>query len=303
MNSIQLTPVEPRSPGITEIPAVLLPHLKQRYAQRAARLRQLAEGHAMADYLSFAANVAVAQQRVLDEQPLPAACINDLAARLGRAQPPLAYHDYPRDPYWQALLEQLIDRLTAEATPAVRTALETLRTQTPGQREQQASALLAGDYAAVNSGQAVFLWAALSLYFTQLAAHLPASAKALPGEARQHCPVCASAPVASVIMTGAQAGLRYLQCGLCESRWHMVRLKCSNCEATGALDYWSLENKEAPIKAESCDDCQSYLKVFYPERDRDLELVADDLASLGLDAELEREGFGRSALNPFLFPG
>ncbi len=303
MSSIQLTPVEPRSPGITEIPAVLLPHLKQRYAQRAARLRQLAEGHAMADYLSFAANVAAAQQRVLDEQPLPAACINDLAGRLGRAQPPLAYHDYPRDPYWQALLEQLIDLLTAEATPAVRTALETLRTQTPGQREQQASALLAGDYAAVDSGQAVFLWAALSLYFTQLAAHLPASAKALPGEARQHCPVCASAPVASVIMTGAQAGLRYLQCGLCESRWHMVRLKCSNCEATGALDYWSLENKEAPIKAESCDDCQSYLKVFYPERDRDLELVADDLASLGLDEELEREGFGRSALNPFLFPG
>ncbi|NES10333.1 formate dehydrogenase accessory protein FdhE, partial [Pseudomonas laurentiana] len=216
MSSIQLTPVEPRSPGITEIPAVLLPHLKQRYAQRAARLRQLAEGHAMADYLSFAANVAAAQQRVLDEQPLPAACINDLAGRLGRAQPPLAYHDYPRDPYWQALLEQLIDLLTAEATPAVRTALETLRTQTPGQREQQASALLAGDYAAVDSGQAVFLWAALSLYFTQLAAHLPASAKALPGEARQHCPVCASAPVASVIMTGAQAGLRYLQCGLCE---------------------------------------------------------------------------------------
>ncbi len=303
MSSIQLTPVEPRSPGITEIPAVLLPSLKQRYAPRAARLRQLAEEHVMADYLNFAANIVAAQQHLLDTRPLPAACVDGLAERLGRAQPPLAYHEYPRAPYWQDLLEQLLNQLAAEATPTVSAALDALRSQTPAQREQQASALLAGDYTAVDSGQAVFLWAALSLYFTQLAAHLPASAKALPGEARQHCPVCASAPVASVIMTGAQAGLRYLQCGLCESRWHMVRLKCSNCEATGALDYWSLENKEAPIKAESCDDCQSYLKVFYPERDRDLELVADDLASLALDAELEREGFGRSALNPFLFPG
>ncbi|MNP58807.1 formate dehydrogenase accessory protein FdhE [compost metagenome] len=104
-------------------------------------------------------------------------------------------------------------------------------------------------------------------------------------------------------MTGAQAGLRYLQCSLCECRWHMVRVKCSNCEATGALDYWSLERQDAAVKAESCNDCHSYLKVFYPEKDRDQELLADDLASLALDAEVEREGFGRSGVSPFLFPG
>ncbi|MGX1127174.1 formate dehydrogenase accessory protein FdhE domain-containing protein [Pseudomonas sp. HLS-6 TE3448] len=95
MSSIQLTPVEPRSPGITEIPAVLLPSLKQRYAPRAARLRQLAEEHVMADYLNFAANIVAAQQHLLDTRPLPAACVDGLAERLGRAQPPLAYSRVP----------------------------------------------------------------------------------------------------------------------------------------------------------------------------------------------------------------
>jgi len=31
--------------------------------------------------------------------------------------------------------------------------------------------------------------------------------------------------------------------------------------------------------------------------------VADDLASIALDAEVERQGFDRSGVNPFLFPG
>ena len=106
-----------------------------------------------------------------------------------------------------------------------------------------------------------------------------------------------------MVLGGAQSGLRYLHCRLCESRWHMVRAKCSNCEQTGNLDYWSLDSKEASIKAESCLDCHSYLKVLYLDRDPKLETFADDLASLVLDAQIEQEGFARSGLNPFLFPG
>ena len=33
------------------------------------------------------------------------------------------------------------------------------------------------------------------------------------------------------------------------------------------------------------------------------QAVADDLASLVLDARMEQEGFARSSINPFLFPG
>ncbi len=34
-----------------------------------------------------------------------------------------------------------------------------------------------------------------------------------------------------------------------------------------------------------------------------VEAVADDLASLVLDARMEQEGYARSSINPFLFPG
>ena len=200
-----------------------------------------------------------------------------------------------RDRHWLVLLRGLGDTIEHPA-------LEELLLEPDWRLEAYADSLLRGDFHEVHSGQALFVWAALSLYFSQLAAHLPATGQAR-GEARQYCPVCASAPVASSILSGPQAGLRYLHCGLCESRWHMVRLKCSNCEATGALDYWSLEHAKAAVKAESCGECRSYLKVFYPEHERELEVLADDLASLGLDAEVEREGFGRSGVSPFLFPG
>ena len=301
--SIHMTPVQTPVGGVNEIVAVLLPTLKDRYSKRAARLRQLAQEHAMGDYLEFCAQLAQAQHRLLEHLPLPPTLAAGLAERLVDGQAPLDSADYPRDRYWHSLLHGLIEQLQTAANPAVRATLDSLRAHTPEQLEDLASALLAGDFERVGSGRALFVWAALSLYFSQLASVLPASASATLGEQRQHCPVCASAPVASVVMTGAQAGLRYLQCSLCECRWHMVRVKCSNCEGTGALDYWSLDRQDAALKAESCNDCHSYLKVFYPEKDRDQELLADDLASLALDAEVEREGYGRSGVSPFLFPG
>lgn len=39
------------------------------------------------------------------------------------------------------------------------------------------------------------------------------------------------------------------------------------------------------------------------EKDPKIEAVADDLASLVLDARMEQEGYARSSINPFHFPG
>jgi FdhE protein len=294
MNSIRLTPVEQPSGGIGRIEPLLLPRLDGLYSRRAARLRTLAEGHAMADYLHFAARIADAQQQLLKRAPLP-----DAANAVLDDQAPLDALALPRDRYWQQLLHGLVDTLLADATPKVRAVLEGLREASSAQLERLADALLAGRHAEVGSDRALFIWSALSLYWTQRAARLPLHASAGPGGQRQLCPVCAQSPAVSVIIDG----LRYLQCGLCESRWHLVRATCSNCEQTGKLDYWSLDSKEATIKAESCGDCDSYLKVLYLDRDRQLEAIADDLASLALDAEVERQGFSRSGLNPFLLPG
>ena len=169
--------------------------------------------------------------------------------------------------------------------------------------EEMASALFASDFSLVSSDKAPFIWAALSLYWAQMASLIPGKARAEYGEARQFCPVCGSMPVSSMVQIGTTQGLRYLHCNLCETEWHVVRIKCSNCEQTRDLNYWSLENEDAAVKAESCGDCGTYLKILYQEKDPKVEAVADDLASLMLDAHMEQEGFARSSINPFLFPG
>lgn len=301
MSSIKLVSPQEPSGGVQHIAPLLLPRLKQHYQIRAERLVTLAESHVMGDYLKFTASIAAAQQRVLDELPLPDSANARLELIDGQA--PLAWKTLQRDPYWQQVLSRLIDRLRPNATPEARQVLDELRSSSRDELERWADQLLAGEFATVGSGRALFLWSALSLYWIQLAARLPFAAVAELGEQRQFCPVCGSAPSASVVLGGDQAGLRYLHCGLCESRWHMVRIKCSNCEQSEKLDYWSLGTREAPLKAESCGHCNSYLKVIYLDRAREQEVVADDLASLALDAEMEQEGFGRSGLNPLLFPG
>jgi len=303
MSSIRLLPAEQPSGGIDSPVPLILPELRQHYRRRAERLRRLAENHPMADYLGFAAGVVEAQQRLADALPLPAALAAGLSARLGGERPPLEVPGLLRDAHWRHLLQGILEQLHEAATPAVAQTLAGLRASDAIALERQADALLAGDYRAVGSDRAPFLWAALSLYWAQMAERLPASGQARVGEGRQFCPVCGGAPVASVILGGAKGGLRYLHCGLCESRWHMVRTKCSNCEEGGHLDYWSLDSEQAAIRAESCGDCNSYLKVLHEDRDPQLDVIADDLASLALDAEVERQGFFRSGLNPFLFPG
>lgn len=294
MNSIRLTPIDQRSGGIEGIEPLLRPHLEGLYSGRAARLEALAADHPMADYLRFTAAIARAQQRLLEQLPLPAKVNPQLELY---DQAPLATAQLPRDPYWRCLLQGLLEQLHGDAPAPVQAVIEDLQNSSQERLEMLADALLSGRYEAVGSDRALFLWSALALYWTQLAARLPLHAST--GENRQLCPVCAQAPSASVILSG----LRYLHCSLCESRWHMVRLKCSNCEQTDKLDYWSLDSKDATLKAESCGDCYSYLKVLYLDRNHELEAIADDLASLALDAELEREGFARSGPHPLLFPG
>ncbi|MEI2605800.1 formate dehydrogenase accessory protein FdhE [Erwinia aphidicola] len=286
------------------IPPLLFPRLKQLYSRRAARLRQLAEKNPLGDYLRFAAVIATAQEIVLYDHPLERDLRTRLeeSARLGK--PPLDISTLPRDPHWQRLLHSLIAELKPEMSGQALSVLENLEKASSSELEAMASALLANDFAQVSSDKSPFIWAALSVYWAQMAALIPGKARAEAGEQRQFCPVCASVPVASVVHMGSgKSGLRYLHCNLCESEWYVVRAKCSNCEQTGDLHYWSLDSEVAAIKAESCGDCGTYMKMLYQEKDPAVEPVADDLASLILDARMEQEGFARSSLNPFLFPG
>ena len=276
------------------IPPLLFPRLKNLYNRRAERLRELAESNPLGDYLRFAALIAHAQEVVLYDHPLQM----DLTARIKEAaalgKPPLDIHVLPRDAHWQKLLHSMIAALAV---------IENLEKASGPELEEMASALFNADFGTVSSDKAPFIWAALSLYWAQMASLIPGKARAEYGEQRQFCPVCGSMPVSSIVQIGTTNGLRYLHCNLCETEWHVVRVKCSNCEQTRDLHYWSLDSEQAAIKAESCGDCGTYLKILYQEKDPKVDAVADDLASLVLDARMEQEGFARSSINPFLFPG
>ncbi len=301
MSSIRIVPQEEITASAGVIPPLLLPNLKHIYRNRAERLLKLAEQHPLADYLKFIANVALAQQNALLANPLQLTANNLILQQ--KQHLPLSAQHLVRSPHWQLLFKHIINDLQKNAPSHVQPALENILKLSTDEREQFANYLLAGEYSKVRSDKSLFLWAALSVYWAQLAALLPGKAKAELGEQRHFCPICGSAPVASIIHMASENGLRYLHCSLCESEWHMVRIKCSNCEQSHDLGYWSLDSEHAAIKAESCGDCGSYLKVFYQEKDPYLDVVADDLASLVLDAKMEEENFLRSGINPYLFPG
>ncbi|MEQ9923607.1 formate dehydrogenase accessory protein FdhE [Pectobacterium brasiliense] len=282
------------------IPPLLFANLKSLYSSRAERLRQLAEDHPLGDYLTFAAGVVEAQQKVLHDHPLKLD-LSDVLKQSGE-RPPLDIAVFPRDAHWLTLLRALIEELKPDASGQVLSTLENLEKASEQELEEQATALLQHEFRAESNDKAPFIWAALSLFWAQMASQLPGKARAVPGEHRQFCPVCGSIPVSGVVQLGTSSGLRYLHCNLCESEWHMVRVKCSNCEESSELNYWSLDSENSAIKAESCGHCGTYLKLLYQEKDHRVEAVADDLASLVLDVKMEEEGFSRSSINPFLFP-
>ncbi|AHG20324.1 formate dehydrogenase [Chania multitudinisentens RB-25] len=306
--SIRIVPKEQlgaqreKSTTAETIPPLLFANLKSLYTRRAERLRQLAADHPLGDYLNFAASIAAAQNNACHDNPLVLDLGVALAQGAASGKPPLDASLYLRSEHWHKLLASLIAELRPQAPEHVLPVLENLEKSSARELELMASALLSNEFAKVGSDKAPFLWAALSLYWAQMASQIPGKARAEYGEHRQFCPVCGSMPVSSMVQIGTVNGLRYLHCNLCESEWHVVRVKCSNCEQTRDLNYWSLDSEQAAVKAESCGDCGTYLKILYQEKDPQVEAVADDLASLVLDAKMEEEGFARSSINPFLFP-
>lgn len=283
-----------------EHPPLLFANPKNLYHRRAKRLRELAKDNPFGDYLEFCANLVEVQLDLL-QTPIAdySAEITACVAQSG-GHKPLNAKNFKRSDEWRQLLFALIEKFKPYANDQVLISLETLEKCSASELNAYADDLLNERFELVPTDKAVFIWAALSLYWTQLAQQLPRQTQTEIGE-RQTCPVCDSAPIASVVHFGETQGLRYLHCALCESEWNMVRAKCSNCEQSGKLDYWSLNSVESPVKAESCGDCESYLKVLYQDKDPHVEPIADDLATLFLDAEMEQKGLARSGLNPFLF--
>lgn len=288
----------PDIPGFRPVPADV-------FAERGERLQTLAPGHALEPYLRFAASLSLAQARVLQSFPdLPQLDEHALAQCREHGLPALSVDGHRRDAAWRDGLTELTDSLNAATlTAQAADVLRRVRSAREGKLEAAAAALLGGVYAELDPGEAPFIAAALQVYWVKLALQLGERATANPAQVGR-CPVCGSHPVASVVrIGGAQQGLRYLVCSLCASEWHLVRVKCSACGSTKGITYFNIDAASEAIKAECCDECRTYLKIFYLEKDTSLVPAADDLASLALDMMVDDEGYNRIGPNLLFLPG
>lgn len=230
MNTIDVVPLDKRTPGLKSIERVLKMNLAELYAKRAARLNVLAPGHAEEAYLRFVARLVRAQASVLAEQPW-----TPPAARPARLAMPrtsaVTRSDLLADLYWFDALKRICRAVEPDAAPEVREIIRAIERSKPEQLADKAVSLLHERFGEVHPSEAVFIWTALSLQWAQVATFAGGPCHDEAAADPYHCRVCGASPCGSVVLGGDRGGLRYLHCSLCESRWHMVRARCSCCGA------------------------------------------------------------------------
>ena len=300
-------------PGQIEASAVMPPFLHvppaNLFALRAARLERLAEGNPLRRYLLLVARLCRIQQQLVDNPPSALPVAEDRQRLcISHDLPPLAADSLVREGAWLAWLQALLGHFDEPADSPLGAAVQLLRSSDDNQRKGWGIALLSGQYDAVPAALVPFMGAALQAAWSSWLLALPGT-ELKPAASLAQCPACGSPAMAGVVRNrGKHNGLRYLACSLCACEWHVVRVKCVYCESSKGLRYTTLDDDrhapgKAPLRAECCPGCNSYLKQHYLENDAAAEPLADDLATLALDMCLDQEGFHRLAPNLMLAPG
>jgi FdhE protein len=295
----------PSHAGVKAPDPILLPDAAKRFVATARRLEHLASGHPMDAWLRFMANLARAQHAVATTLAPAATLGTDVVAQATEARlPPLAADGHRRDASWREGLAMLLDHIDpSDLPPAALDAMAQLQRSDAATLDTLADHFLRGVLATTEAGVAMFVAAALQVYFTGSAARLKAEDLRLLEE-RALCPCCGSPSVSGLITaSGITPGTRFLYCSLCSTAWNHVRAVCITCGGTRRLSVQGIEGDPGLIKAETCGDCHTYAKLLYQVQDMQVDPYADDLASLGLDLLVTEAGFARHAPNPLLLVG
>ena len=281
--------------GIRVPDPIILPNPSVLFARRGDRLERLAQGHPMADWLGFMARLSRAQQVATSHLPAPVPLDPDwITTAVTARRAPLAATEHGRHAVWRRGLDILLDFADDLAFPdATRRVSAVLRACDRDPLEALADRCLEGRVAADEAGAALFVGAALQVYFTLIAAGLTVSSLRVL-ERRGLCPVCGHVPVSSVVTGAGRApGTRFLHCSLCATAWNHMRAICTVCGGSRSLALHEIEGSDGAVKAETCGDCLSYLKVLYEAKQPRLDPVADDLATFGLDMLVGEGGWSR----------
>ena len=301
--TIRIVPQDEIARGTSDPPKVRIPATAL-FADRAARFGTLAERSTGAgEYLGLFARVSAAQDQALREHGAPD-LPDEVHMQRSRAHglPPLGC-DRPLDPRWRVALARIVASCAEGAPPGVAKALDQLRAATGERLDESAKSLLDLDYPALDAAEAPFIAAALQVHWTAMVRALGTEAIG-PIDVPNVCPACGTPAVASVLAIDVPApGTRYLHCALCACEWQLARGQCSFCEEREKVAFFHIEGGSEAIKAEACEACHSYLKVFNREKDAQADPVADDLATLSLDVLMDDAGYQRAGPNLFFVPG
>jgi FdhE protein len=282
-------------------PFARLPDPLTLFSCRAQRFNTLAEDHQLGPYLRFLGALSDCQHRILSGLQEPELPAGEARARAREhAMPALDRGLFAADPALAATLDRLLALGGDIAMPdEARQALGRARGADAAEREAMIDAVLADAIPMQALADHVFVAAALQVHSARLAARIDAAT--LVPISDGICPACGGGPVASAIVGWKGAhGARFCTCSLCATQWHAVRIKCVLCESTKGIAYQQFDGASDTIKAETCENCRGYVKIFHQYRNPQLEPLADDVASLGLDILLRQEGYRRGAVNPFL---
>lgn len=293
-------------------PRVVPPARDTIFAASARRFETLAERHALGDWLRFLGRLAQAQHEALLSFPAEGPVLH--AGLIARARhhgmPPLPAHAWPRDASWRVVLAGLVDAALIHAPAPGRAALQGLRRAPAARLEAAADRVLRMDTGGGEAATMPIVAAALQVYWTHMAATL-GTAGIVPLDVPGVCPCCGFLPVASIVRSrGDSTGLRYLRCALCNTEWNFVRIKCVACDGNDKVAYRQIRPAAGAavkgmetVRAETCENCRSYLKIVYQEQEADVDPVADDLATLALDMLMDEAGYARAGPNLLLSIG
>jgi FdhE protein len=280
---------------------VRLPEPLTLFSTRAARFRYLADGHDLKPYLLFLAGISEAQHRAQDDLPAPQLPDADALKRAREyGMPALDRAAFAPDQIFDDTLERILAGISGLEMPeAAAAALARVRSSDAGARAEMARSVLAYAIPMELLAEHLYVAAALQVHFARLASQLDAKSLVPVGDGA--CPACGGPPASSMVVGWQGAhGARYCGCALCGTLWNYVRIKCALCGSTAGIAYQELEGGEGTIKAETCKSCHGYVKILHQHKDPAVDIIADDVASLGLDVLVRETGFKRGGANLFL---
>ncbi|WP_416798138.1 formate dehydrogenase accessory protein FdhE [Ciceribacter azotifigens] len=289
--------------GVPKAPFALMPRPGQLFADRAKRLAFLAADSRLAPYLTFLAGIARIQHELVETTPPPEPVSADQVERArANAMPPIDRAAFASSRDFRQVCDRFLEEAELLEKPAAAAkALTALRAADEETLSAMVANVAAESLPSESLAQHLYLAAAVQIYAARLAAGLNGSQLVPVGTGV--CPACGGRPSASLVVgiPGAE-GVRYACCSCCATMWNEVRVKCLACGSTKGIGYRAVEtwDEEATIKAEVCDGCNSWVKILYQNKNPSLEVIADDVASLGLDLLMKDTPYRRAGFDPFL---